>query len=104
MDLQWNPIEEAAKANNGFIQTAQVVELGISRLMLKKCTNAGDLERVRKGLYVLNDNPADEYALLQVRSTFAVFSYGTALYLWDLSNRTHHVYDIILPRSANKTR
>lgn len=101
MDQLWNRIEEAARANNGFIQTAQVEELGISRPMVKKYTDAGKLARIRKGLYVLTDDLADEYALLQVRSKFAVFSYGTALYLWGLSDRTPHVYDITLPRGAN---
>ena len=35
MDLIKNRIEEAAKANNNFIQTAQVKTLGISTPMLK---------------------------------------------------------------------
>lgn len=87
--------------NNGFIRTAQVEELGISRPMLKKYSDAGKLERIRKGLYVLAGDIADEYALLQVRSKFAVFSYGTALFLWGLSDRVPHVYDITLPRGAN---
>ena len=78
MDQIWNRIEEAAKGNNGFIQTSQVEELGISRPMLKKYSDAGKLERIRKGLYILAGEIADEYALLQVRSKFAVFSYGTA--------------------------
>ena len=55
MDMLWNRIEEAAKANNGLIRTAQVEELGISRPMLKKYTDAGKLERICKGLYVLTD-------------------------------------------------
>lgn len=101
MDQIWNRIEEVAKVNNGFIQTAQVEELGISRPMLKKYSDAGKLERIRKGLYVLAGDIADEYALLQVRSKFAVFSYGTALFLWGLSDRVPHVYDITLPRGAN---
>ena len=44
---------------------------------------------------------ADEYALLQARSKFAVFSYGTALFLWGLSDRTPHTYDITVPRGTN---
>ena len=101
MDLIWNQIKAVAKANNGFIQTAQVEELGISRPMLKKYSDAGNLERIRKGLYVLAGELPDEYALLQLRSKYAVFSYGTALFLWNLSDRVPHVYDITLPRGAN---
>lgn len=101
MDQIWNRIEKIAKANNSFIQTAQVEELGISRPMLKKYSDAGKLERIRKGLYILADELPDEYALLQLRSKYAVFSYGTALFLWGLSDRVPHVYDITLPRGAN---
>lgn len=101
MDMIWNRIEEAAKANNSFIQTAQVEALGISRPMLKKYTDAGKLECLKKGLYILAGEIPDEYALLQLRSKYAVFSYGTALFLWNLSDRVPHVYDITLPRGAN---
>ena len=94
MDQIWMRINELAEANNGFVRTAQVEELGISRPMLRKYTDAGKLEQVRKGLYVLTDGIPDEYALLQEQCWDAVFSYGTALYLWGLSDRTPHVYEI----------
>lgn len=101
MDQIWLRIKEVAEANNGLIKTSQVEELNISRPMLRKYMDAGKLERVCKGLYTLTDDIADEYALLQSRSKWAIFSYGTALYLWGLSDRTPHVYDITLPRGAN---
>lgn len=101
MDQIWPRIEAVAEKNNGFIKTEQVVELGISRPMLRKYKDAGKLEQVCQGLYVLSSAFADEYALLQARSKFAVFSYGTALYLWGLSDRTPHSYDITLPGGAN---
>ena len=44
---------------------------------------------------------ANEYALLQEQCRDAVFSYGTALYLWGLSDRTPHIYDITIPRDKN---
>ena len=103
MDQIWMRINELAEANNGFVRTAQVEELGISRPMLRKYTDAGKLEQVRKGLYVLTDGIPDEYALLQEQCRDAVFSYGTALYLWGLSDRTPHVYDITIPRGKNVT-
>lgn len=101
MDQIWNRIEKVAKANNNFIQTSQVEELGISRPMLKKYSDAGKLERIRKGLYILAGELPDEYALLQLRSKYAVFSYGTALFLLGLSDKVPHVYDITLPRGSN---
>lgn len=76
MDQIWTRINELAEANNGFVRTAQVEALGISRPMLRKYTDAGKLEQVRKGLYVLADGMPDEYALLQGQCRDAVFSYG----------------------------
>ena len=38
MDQIWMRINELAEANNGFVRTAQVEELGISRPMLRKYT------------------------------------------------------------------
>ncbi len=72
--------------------------------MLRKYTEAGNLEKIRKGLYIMTDELGDEFALLQARSTKAVFSYGTALYLWGMSDRTPHTYDITLPRGTNISR
>ena len=101
MDQIWDRIKAVAEENNGFIKTAQVEEIGISRPMIKKQVDAGNLVSVCKGLYVLANEIADEYALLQARSKYAVFSYGTALFLWGLSDRTPHTYDITLPRGTN---
>ena len=64
----------------------------------------GKLEQVRKGLYILSEGLADEYALLQAQSAKAVFSYGTALFLWELSDRTPHFLDITLPHGTNISR
>lgn len=101
MDPIWARIEEMAKTHNGFIRTSQVEAMDISRPMLRKYKDAGKLEQVCKGLYVLTSDIADEYALLQARSKNAIYSHGTALFLWGLSDRTPHVFDITLPRGSN---
>ena len=104
MDMIWERIREAAENNNGFIKTSQIEELGISRPMIRKYKDSGELEQVRKGLYVLSGEIADEYALLQAQSAKAIFSYGTALFLWGMSDRTPHVLDITLPHGSNVSR
>lgn len=101
MDQIWKHINEIAKENNGIIKTSQVEALGISRPMIKKYMDMGKLDQICKGLYVLNGELSDEYALLQARSKNAVFSYGTALFLWGLSDRVPHVYDISIPWGTN---
>lgn len=104
MDEMWKRIETVAKDNNGFIKTAQVEEVGISRPMLKKFVDAGHLKKVRKGLYVLADELVDEYALVQAQSSTAVFAYGTALYLWGMSDRVPNTLDVVVPSGSNVSR
>lgn len=94
-------INEVALENNGFIKTSQIEEIGLSRPMIKKLVDKGFLEKVARGIYILKNEIADEYALLQTRCKYAVFSYGTALFLTGLSDRTPHIYDISIPQGAN---
>lgn len=104
MDAIWNKMKIVADTNDGYIKTSDVEAAGISRPMIKKYLDAGKLEQVRKGLYVLSDGFFDEFALLQVQRTKAIYSYGTALFLWGLSDRTPHIFDITLPRGTNVSR
>lgn len=104
MDSIWNKIKKIADENNGFIKTSTVESAGISRPMLRKYVADGKLEQIRKGLYVLADDLADEFALIQIQSTKAVFSYGTALYLLGMSDRTPHIFDISVPQGTNISR
>lgn len=104
MDMIWEQIKALAENGDGIIRTAEVEAAGISRPMLKKYMDAGQLERVRKGLYTLRDGLADEYSLLQTQCSKAVYSYGTALFLWGMSDRTPHLVDITVPHGTNLSR
>ena len=103
-DSIWEKIREIADLNNGYIRTSDVEAAGISRPMLKKYVDTGKLELVRKGLYTLMNDFVDEFTLIQVQSTKAIFSYGTALYLWGLSDRIPHTFDISIPQGTNISR
>lgn len=94
-------IKEVAIKNNGFIKTSQIENIGLSRPMIKKLVDKGFLEKVARGIFILKDEFSDEYALLQTRCKYAVFSYCTALFLLGLSDRTPHIYDISVPQGAN---
>ncbi|MCI8632430.1 MAG: abortive infection protein [Lachnospiraceae bacterium] len=104
MDSIWSKIEKVAEENNGFIKTSAVEAAGVSRPMLRKYMKNGRLEQIRKGLYICADDLADEFAMLQLQSTKAIFSYGTALYLWGLSDRIPHKFDVTIPQGTNISR
>ncbi len=46
----------------------------------------------------------DELQILQMNNAKLVYSYGTALYLWDMSDRIPHVWDISVPQGFNASR
>ena len=104
MDAIYNKIESIAVENNGFVKTSQIEAAGISRGVIKKYVDNGLLERVRKGIFVLTDADIDEFALLQVQCSSLVFSYGTALYVWGLTDIIPHIFDISIPQGENISR
>lgn len=61
----WTQIQTVAHSSNGFIKTKEIEAIGIRRTRIKKYVESGQIERVRKGLYVLKDDMIDEYAVLQ---------------------------------------
>lgn len=104
MDRIWAKIQAVAEEGNGIVKTSDVEAAGISRPMLKKYVDMKKLEPVRKGLYTLTDEFIDEFALLQAQSAKIVYSYGTALFFWGMSDRAPNTLDITLPRGTNISR
>lgn len=100
-DKNWTKIKNIA--DNGIFTTSQIEKAGMSRTMLKKYVDQGLLIRIRNGLYILSDDMADEYALIQARSRKMIFSFGTALFLWGLSDRVPHIIDVTIPQGTNMT-
>lgn len=79
-------------------------EAGVSRTFLKSLVEEGFLDKESRGIYSLTDYFADEYKVIQMRSKKAIFSYGTALYLLGLSDRTPHFFDVSVPQGCNVSR
>ena len=94
-------IIEMAKNNNGTITAEMVTQAGISRGHLTHLADGGKLERTGRGVYVLPDIFEDEMFSLQCRFKRGVFSCETALFLWDLTDRTPNRYSMTFPHSYN---
>ena len=84
--------------NHGYITTAEFLALGINKPLIQKLINEGWIEKVRYGLYMDNSILKDEYYILQKKYPLAIFSYNTALYILNLTNRTPTQIDITVPR------
>ncbi len=84
--------------NHGYITTAEFLTLGISKPLIQKFLYEGLIERVSYGLYMDNKRLKDDYFILQKKYPLAIFSYQTALYILNLTNRTPIQLDITVPR------
>ncbi len=96
-------IIQLAKENNGIITSACISEKGILRGNLKYLVDSGRLEKAARGVYILPEIWEDEFVNLQVRFKKGIFSYETALFLWDLTDRTPNRYNMTFPEAYNLT-
>ena len=92
---------EILRKNNGVITAAQAVALGFSRGGLKYLADTGRLEKTVRGVYTLPEAWGDEFIELQGRFKKGVFSYGTALFLWGLTDRTPNTFHMTFPQGYN---
>ena len=76
---------------------------GILRGNLKKLVDTGRLEKTARGVYILPEIWEDEFVNLQARFKKGIFSNETALFLWDLTDRTPNRYDMTFPGNYNVT-
>lgn len=63
----------------------------------------GEIQRVARGVYSAEDALLDEMVSLQSRYKSAVFSHETALYLWELTDRSPLFYSVTVPSGYNAT-
>lgn len=96
-------IIQIAKENNGVITTADITERGILRGNIKALVDSGKLERTARGVYILPEIWEDEFINLQARFRKGVFSHETALFLWDLTDRTPNRFDMTFLETYNLT-
>lgn len=96
-------IIQMAEKNNGIVTNMMVVDAGISRGNLKYLVDRGRLEKVSRGVYTLPKVWEDELFNLQMRFKRGIFSYETALFLCDLTDRTPNYYNMTFPSNYNIT-
>lgn len=88
-------LKEFLKNNHGYITTEDLLKLGIKKSSIHNFVDNNIIEKVSHGLYIDSMNIADEYYILQKKYPLVVFSYNTALYILNLTNRTPNIIDIL---------
>ena len=97
-------IIKMAKENNGIVTTAMVVAAGFSRGNIKYLVDKGMIEKSARGVYILPEVWDDEIFNLQNRFKRGIYSHETALFLWDLTDRTPNRYHMTFPVNYNLTK
>lgn len=87
--------------NNGIITTKEAEIRGISRVYLKKMKDQGIIQRIEHGIYATDKFIYDEYYVFQLKHPNVIFSYNTALYLQNLTERTPSKMDVTTKRNTN---
>ncbi|MDV7719662.1 abortive phage infection protein [Pediococcus ethanolidurans] len=87
--------------NNGYITNKDAMQIGINKFYLSKLAKAGIIERMGPGIYGDPDLFEDEMFNLQYRFKKGIFSYNTALFLHEMTDRTPRKFDMTFPRPYN---
>lgn len=99
-----NKILKIMKKNNEIITPVQLEAKGISRVYLSRMEEEGIIERIDRGIYATKDFKYDEYYLFQLKYPKAIFSYNTALYFYEMTERTPIKMDVTVYREYNPHR
>lgn len=102
MAMRINPIIYSTMLEqNNMITTAQVLELGFSKMLLSKYVRQGLLTRLRHGIYTMADEVHDHLYTMMLRSDNIVFSHETALFLLGLVDREPDAPCVTIPVDAS---
>lgn len=81
-------IKQMLMEGNGVIKASEARLAGVNNKELQRLTESGELERISHGLYIDAEHMEDEYFITQYRCRKGVYSYETALFFHNLSDRT----------------
>lgn len=99
----YDKINKILKKNNGIISTKMLTDRGIPSVYLTRMVNEGKLQRVDRGIYSTEEVMLDDYYLLYEKNQRVIFSFSSALYLHELTDRIPHQMEITLPSSYNSS-
>lgn len=90
---------EIINANGGIITSKDANKNGISRTILSQMVKNKVIERIDYGIYATNEFIYDELFIFQMKHPNTVFSFNTALYLLNKTERTPDKLDITTTRN-----
>ena len=87
--------------HHGYISSKEFKQIGISKALIPNFVEKGIIRKVAYGIYIDNNLIDDEYYILQKRLSNIVFSYNTACYLLELSDRSPYKLEVTTIRTKH---
>jgi len=100
----YEDIKNFVKKNDGIMTWGELRKNGISKYFIKKLVDDEILEKYSYGVYIRNDIFEDEFYILQQRNKKIVYSYNTALYILNETERTPEQIDVTVYKGYNVHR
>lgn len=90
-------VKEMIKNNNGIINTSDLTKNNIPRQYLKELENTNNIEKVIRSVYVEKGKELNEFFIMGQRYKKGIYSHNTALYFYNLTDRTPIKLDMTFP-------
>lgn len=92
--METTKLKEFLKNNHGYITTKEFENTGISKTSIPELIKQKIIRKVAYGIYIDNTLIEDEFYILQKRFSNIIFSYNTACYLLNLSDRSPYKIEV----------
>ena len=92
--MEIKELKKFLKNNYGYITTKEFKNLGIPKTSIPELLNQNILRKVAYGIYIDSNLIEDEFYILQKRFSNIIFSYNTACYLLNLSDRLPYKIEV----------
>ena len=89
-----NQIKEYVKTSGGIVTSKYCREHNIPTIYWNRLVEEGFLFNAKRGIYLTKDGDYDEFYFFQLRYPKAIYSYNTALYFIDRTDKLSHTIDI----------
>ena len=93
-------IKQIIVENNGILYTKDLKKYNIHRQYLKILEEKGEIYKVSQGIYITPDKDISEFSIMSYRYKNGIFSHNTALYFYNLTDRTPMSIDITFPSTV----
>lgn len=96
-------IKSILEKNDGILYVKELEKNNIHRQYLKILEEKGEVIRVIKGLYIDPNKDINEFFIMGERYKTGIFSHNTALYFYNLTDRTPMSLDMTFPSNVRNT-